>query len=135
MPRPQQPPHNVAAHPAEAYDRDLHIRLLLKPGRCGQCRFPPGNPKREGKRKEGKRLLFLNSATAKAPRREKEAKKLFPTWSRRVATCVPLRRHLQMDKSFFGSFSLRGAFAVALFKKRTASYHLPSSLRMRRIQR
>jgi hypothetical protein len=35
---------------------------------------------------------------------KKEPKKLFSPWSRRVATCVPRRRHKQMDKSFFGSF-------------------------------
>jgi hypothetical protein len=46
---------------------------------------------------------FCESAPAKAPRREKEAKKLFPPlrqrWSPRVAT-----RRNQVDKSFFGSF-------------------------------
>jgi hypothetical protein len=74
---------------------------------------PVENPKKQGQAiREGKRQLFLNSATAKAPRREKEAKKLFSPWTRGAETRAPRHCNLQMDKSFL----------VLFFKKRTTSF-------------
>jgi hypothetical protein len=64
--------------------------------------------------RQGKQSLFEGAAPEGGP------KTFSPFWSRRVLTNESQRRQCG-GKSFFASFSLRGAFAVALSQKEDSS--------------